>query len=503
MTARPRSLFGHLLAWCLGALGLLWLSFIATGYQAGRHETDELVDGQLASVATLLAADVRWLPITPQPHEAPMNLPPQHEYQQAMSLVVWDAAGQVLAHQGAAPLPAFDHSEGFATLQLGAPAQAWRSFARWSVGTPDRRVMVLINAAERTELGWDIASQVATPGLWLLPALALALGLALRRGLRPLQDLSDDVQALQVDQGPGQGLHNAHPEAEFSAVVQAVNSLVQRYHAALERERALASELAHELRTPLSALVLQARALREAQGTADAAGHAAGIAATNLAAHVATDTATDGRTDATTNAANAAAHAAAHAAALAQLEQDALRAGQVLTELLALARASRTALADTAAPVDLATLAQQVLAERAQAALAGGHDLALQADAPFTVHGHAVLLGLALGNLVDNALAHSTGPTLVEVWVDADGGRLLVCNGPLPGAMPAGSAATAAANPVALGLGLGHRVVGKVAAIHGAQFTEVPAPAGFSHCYALQFMRAADGSDLQPGPADR
>ena len=450
------SLFGHLLAWCLGALALLWLSFIAAGYQTGRHETDELVDGHLASVAALLATGGHWQP-GPSPHTADVNLPVQHAYQQAMSLVVWDAEGRLLAHQGTAPLPPFARGEGFATLQLGTPPQAWRSFARWSAGAPARRVMVLVNETERTELGWDIAGQVATPGLWLLPALALALGLALRRGLQPLQALSDDVQALQVDQGPGQGLQSPHPAAEFATMVRAINTLVQRYHGALERERELASELAHELRTPLSALVLQARALREAP-------------------------------------------ASASPAALQQLEQDALRAGQVLSELLALARASRTALATTAQPVDLGMVAQQVLAERAEAALAGGHDLALLAEPPFTVQGHALLLGLAIGNLVDNALAHSDGPTLVEVRLDAAGGRLLVCNGPLPGAAPA---LADAAGPAPLGLGLGHRVVAKVAAIHGAQFTEAAAPPGFSRCYALQFVLAADGSDLNPGPQDR
>ncbi len=451
------TLFSHLLAWCLGALGLLWLSFVATGYQAGRHETDELVDGQLASVAALMALDVRWLPATPQPPTAAVELPALHEYQQAISLVVWDADGRVLAQHGGAPLPPFGRGEGFETLQLGTPPQAWRSFARWSVDGPARRVMVLVNEAERTELGWDIASQVAAPGLWLLPALALGLGLALRRGLRPLQDLSDDVRTLRVDDGPGQGLRSPHPAAEFGAMVRAINTLVQRYHAALARERELASELAHELRTPLSALVLQARALRDAPDTATPA-------------------------------------------ALARLEQDAMRAGQVLGELLTLARASRTALVDAAAPVDLVTLARQVLAERAEAALAGGHDLALVGEVPFTVQGHALLLGLALGNLVDNALVHSAGPTLVELRLEAADGLVLVCNGPLPGAAPAPAAATTS---TALGLGLGHRVVAKVAAIHGAAFAEQPPPPGFSHCYALQFVRAVDGTDLQAGPVDR
>lgn len=454
---RPRSLFGHLLAWSLGALALLWLSMLVAGYQTGRHETDELVDGQLASIAALLARldnGGRWLPAAGDGAPPPANQPLQHDYQQAYSVVVWDAQGRLLVHQGSAPLPPFARDEGFATLALGEPAHPWRSFARWSDGRAPHRVMVLIDAAERTELGWDIAGQVAAPGLWLLPALALALGLALRRGLRPLQQLSDDLQGLQVEQS--QGLHSPHPEAEFRTVVAAINTLVQRYHAALARERELASELAHELRTPLSALVLQARTLRESPGSADPA-------------------------------------------ALARLEQDALRAGQVLAELLALARASRAALGEQAQPVDLPALAQQVLAERAQAALAGGHDLALVGgEAAWQLAGHPLLLDLALGNLVDNALAHADGPSLVELRLDAAQRSVLVCNGPLPGAV----AAPTGAAPTALGLGLGHRVVAKVADVHGARFAAVPAPAGFSHCYALQFPPPAAGpaSDRR-GPA--
>ena len=457
-----RSLFGQLLGWSLAALGLLWGSFLAAGYHAGRHETDELVDGQLASVAALVAQldlGARHLEADAVGRPPATNLPLQHEYQQAMSLVVWDAQGRVLVQQGEAPLPPFARSEGFATLQLGTPPTPWRSFARWGAGPPERRVMVLIDVADRNELGWDIASQVATPGMWLLPALALGLGLALRRGLQPLHALSDDVRALQVPQD--QGLHSPHPEAEFRSMVTAINSLVQRCQAALARERALASELAHELRTPLSALVLQARALRDAAGPADAA-------------------------------------------ALARLEQDALRAGQVLDELLALARASRAALADTAAPVDLAALAQQLLAERAEAALAGGHDLALigaaEHDPPFVLNGHAVLLGLALGNLVDNALAHSSGPTLVELRLHAARRCVQVCNGPLPVATTGAAAGAGTGTDGALGLGLGHRVVAKVAELHGAQFAAVPAPPGFSHCYELRFPAASTAQVTLPAP---
>jgi hypothetical protein len=49
------------------------------------------------------------------------------------------------------------------------------------------------NAAERTELGWDIAGQVAAPGLWLLPALALAEALGLAAEVPPVVGLAAPV----------------------------------------------------------------------------------------------------------------------------------------------------------------------------------------------------------------------------------------------------------------------------------------------------------------------
>ena len=58
--------------------------------------------------------------------------------------------------------------------------------------------MVLVAVRERDELAQDIAEQMIEPGLWLLPVVSLALGLALWRGLRPLYALSADVAALEL-----------------------------------------------------------------------------------------------------------------------------------------------------------------------------------------------------------------------------------------------------------------------------------------------------------------
>jgi two-component system sensor histidine kinase QseC len=156
--------------------------------------------------------------------------------------------------------------------------------------------------------------------------------------------------------------------------------------------------------------------------------------------------------------------------------------------LLALARASRTEMAEAAQPLDLAELAGRVMADYAQPALDSGHELALAGPAAFPMTGHPVLLELVLRNLIDNALGHTPPGTLVEVQLDADRRWLQVCDN---GAHRPQAALAAAAEPVpaslTLGLGLGHRVIEKVAAIHNAGFARVAAPGGFTACYRLTF----------------
>ncbi|GAB3652194.1 histidine kinase dimerization/phospho-acceptor domain-containing protein [Ramlibacter alkalitolerans] len=419
------SLTRHLLAWALGALTLVWATFIGFGYKTGEHEADELTDGHLASVSSLL------LPLAPggmgrgvvprDPAVAAQNLK-AHDYQRSLSVVVWDAGGTVVSRTGDAPLPPFASPDGFASLQLGDPPQLWRAFSRWDE-QHRYRLMVLLSQRERDALAADIAGQVIEPGLWLLPVVALVLGLAIHRGLRPLRRLAEQVHAL--DPNDTRKVEDPVRFQELAAAVDAINRLVDRYHAVLTRERALASEFAHELRTPLASLALQARGAREAPP------------------------------------------GALQQEALGRLEEDALRAGDVLAHLLALARASRAELHESAQPVDLDTVARRVVAEFAPHAHAGGRELGLSSPGPFPLSGHPVLLELALRNLVQNALAHTPRGTQVEVELDPATRALQVAD---DGQQHGGPPGEAAPPLQPLRLGLGHRVVEKVAALHGATF---------------------------------
>jgi two-component system sensor histidine kinase QseC len=450
---RRPSLTRQLLLWSLGALVLVWCSFVVIGYQTGVHEADELTDGHLASVAALLlnVRATETVDVTRQTQRSPMPWLKAHDYQQSLSVVQWNAAGQLVSLSGNVPVPAFSSQEGFQTVTLGPDAKPWRGFSQWDAER-SRKIMVLVELQERDDLAEDIAEQMIEPGLWLLPVVALALGLALRRGLRPLYALSADVAALDAA-SQQQRLAQRHSWSEFESVVASINTLLDRQQDALVRERRLANEVAHELRTPLSSIALQASAL---DGNLDAEGQRQ---------------------------------------AIERIRQDALRAGHVLNQLLALARTSRVELYEAKAAVDLVALAQEVCAEYAQAAWQRGDEMEVNAPASVTVQGHRVLLELVLRNLIENALKHTPSGTRIAVQLAApsasadgapQGGWMQVCDdGARP--LPPGSQAPDPRPAPVDSLHLGHKIVSRVAWVHHAEFHPVPAPAPFTTCFRLTF----------------
>ncbi len=430
--SRQASLTRRLLLWVLAALLLVWGSFMVVGYRTGVHEAAELTDGNLVGTAALMI-NLNLPPFIEAAHETDRTASPalkSHDYQPSLSVVAWDASGRLLSRSGEAPLPPFARRDGFADLQLGTPAVAWRSFSQWD-STGSRQVMVLVKAEERDELAADLAGQVAEPGLWLLPVVALALGAAIWRGLRPLQALSRVVAERGVDQAERRQAR--HPYREFNSVVLSINRLVGQQQAALERERQLASEIAHELRTPLSSIALQAASLRNSLP------------------------------------------AQAREEALLQISADAMRAGHVITQLLALARASRADLQQQMTLLDLGAWAREVVAAYAQAAWKSGHQLSVQGDDGLQVLAHPLLLELALRNLIDNALQHTPRGTAVTVQWGAGVGRawLQVCD---DGAGRDSNGQSARPRSTER-LGLGHKIVGRVMDIHGGSFALAPAAA--------------------------
>ncbi|WP_439520485.1 sensor histidine kinase [Hydrogenophaga sp.] len=418
-TTRQPSLWRYLWSWVVGALLVVWTTLLLVAWYTGHHEAEEVTDGQLVAVARL------WLATVNGPTQAsptPIGEDRPLAYVQDVAVIRW-ADRQVVTdtHRLASAL-GLEQPPAAGFLQREQNTANGR--ARWRVYVAEQggaRVAVLMNMDQRLDLARDMALKLARPALLILPLVALLLWWALRRGLRPLDRLSSDVAAL--DRMAGQQLDTTHRFREFSSTVTAINSLVDSLQARARRERAFASDVAHELRTPLAALTLQAGAAQHDPSPER----------------------------------------------LAQLEAAALRAGQILAQLLDLARAQRGGPQGEGPAwqaVDLGAAASSLIASHAPAAFQSGHELSLdQPEQPVTVTTQPLLLELALRNLIENALRHTPAGTQVaiRVWRTAEALGVSVSDD--------GQRSGARARPHAdgpMGLGLGLRLVVRIAEELGA-----------------------------------
>ena len=341
---------------------------------------------------------------------------------------------------------------GWAEVQVDG--QRWRSFA---VAARDK----VIQVAQPVRIRQGLAAAAALRGVLPLglaaPLMAAVLWWLIARSLRPLARVARQVGEQDADALaalPAAGLPD-----EVAPLVAALNALLARLGLAWGQQRAFVADAAHELRSPLTALKLQAQVLRRL-----------------------------GETDA---------DKASRAAALDALVAGVDRASRLVEQLLTLARSEPGAPATAFETVALAALLRQVLADSAAPlAAARGSRVSLDADESVSVQGDPAALALLLRNLVDNALRYTPAGgelrlTLQAGSPGATGARLTVDDSG-PGIPEADRERVferfvrGAAADQASGSGLGLAIVRSIARRHGATVTLGDSPLGGLRV-ALQF----------------
>ncbi|MFN4342959.1 MAG: sensor histidine kinase [Azonexus sp.] len=238
---------------------------------------------------------------------------------------------------------------------------------------------VTVVAAEtlvkRRELVRDILLGMLLPEILLVLVAATVIWFGVRSGLKPLEGLQAELaDRSQSDLRP---VAVAVPE-EVQPVVTEINGLLQRLDVALASQRNFVSDAAHQLRTPIAALLAQV----------EAAEQEAGGAAPSVLSGI---------------------HAAAG------------RLGHLVEQLLALARAEPS-LAQASGEVALVSLVHRVAENWLPAAIGKDIDLGFELQ-PAVVHGNEILLEELLANLLDNALRHTPIGGVVTVACGVADGR--------------------------------------------------------------------------------
>lgn len=455
MSRRPIARPTSLLAALFGRVGVLFLIITVVvgglAFFTAQRRINEIYDGQLIIGASVLRAlmsdemkEQAALPAVAQPPGAPSPgalaeltvddsdlLSPEDRrafdsYADWRMFRIWRGGRVVLRSDTGPPIVAPPAKNGFS--EIDGPQDRWRIYTL-HVPSGDATVQIGERMDIRLVLVQGIALGLALPLLLLIPIGGVLIWLTLSDGLQALRTLiaeigrrtMRDLSALPLDPWP----RDLHP------LVRSINRLFERIDRSLQHERRFLDDAAHQLRTPLAAVKLQAQLIA---GEADPA---------------------------------------ERQAMTTQLVGSVDRAAALTDSLLTLARLeARRGAGETDGDLRAETVA--ALADLAPVAARRQVELSFEGSGTYR-SGDPVLLRLIAANLVDNAINHAPEGSEVAVRLSTAQGqhRLMVADAG-PGIPPAERAKVLerfyrgpAASPRGSGLGLS--IVGEAVRLLGGR----------------------------------
>ncbi|KNZ33293.1 MAG: histidine kinase [Methylibium sp. NZG] len=496
------SLFGEILDWLLAPLLLLWPLSIASIWLVAQGIANGPFDSELGYKVRVLAKQVTLTQAERGRPTAQFVLPPS-----ASELLRTDEADdiyyQVLGLRGeflsgersiAVPMRPQRRPVGEVLYRDDVidnrdvrVAYVWVDLPT-GAGTGASLVQVAETLGRRARLASDIFRGVILPQFLILPLAVLLAWLALSRGMAPLNELqqrirrrkSNDLSAIDERDVP----------EEVSPLVRAINDLLARLEQSLRAQNHFLADAAHQLKTPLAGLRMQAEL---AQRDIDA-----------------------GERD-----------PLALKKSLRQIARSSQSAAHMVNQLLAMARADDREHAAPMQAVNLADLAVETVRDFVPRALERRIDLGYEAPVVAARHprgpvvsGEPVLLRELMRNLIDNALLYTpAGGTVTVRVLDDPFGQVVVLQveDSGPGIPPTEREQVFQPFYRALGTnvdgsGLGLAIVHEIASRHGAELTLTeanlrhrggladPAAAAFGPGarFTLRFAAAAEVAGAAP-----
>ena len=410
-----------------GALLLAVLAFAAlqaaVTYRTARAETEALFDAQMQRIALSLSGSLGAGALS---DDAPAAETPAAR---EMIIQIWRADGVMLYRSPQGRLLPPQTVIGFSDTVAGG--EPYRIYA---LRTATQVVQVAQQTEARGRMAGQLALRAVLPVALLAPVLMLIVWWVVGRAIGPIERVRRQVAARRPDDlAP---LPTAGLPAEVRPLVGEMNGLLTRLSDAWDALTHFTADAAHELRSPLAALRLQAQSLQRAPDDATRA-----IATERL---------------------------------LAGID----RATRLVEQLLALARQEGAGEGAELVSLDLTALARNALADAEPEA--ARHAIALTLDAPTA---HVVLradeaaLAVLLRNLLGNALRHTSPGGQVRVGVREEASVIdLTVEDSGPGIAPDERARVQGRfyrvpGTPGHGSGLGLAIVRAIAERHGAALT--------------------------------
>ncbi len=371
-----RSLFGEILDWMLTPLLLLWPVSLVLTWLVAQGIAGKPFDRALEYNATALAQL-----ITVNKAQAQFVLPlPARELLRAddsdtVYYQVIGPKGEYLSGEKDLPRPGEEEKLSPGEVRLrddefrGAAIKVAYIWVKLEL--PESKpalVQVAETLDKRSVLATEIVKGVMLPQFVILPLAVLLVWLALVQAIKPLNHLEERIRARSPDD-----LSPLDVEAvpmEVAPLVSSVNDLLLRLKDSISTQKRFLADAAHQLKTPLAGLRMQADlAQREGANAEDLK------------------------------------------QSLRQIGRSSIRATHTVNQLLALARAESSGTVLIHQPCDLAQLTMDVIRDCVPRAMDKHIDVGYEGAQPgadgVMVKGNATLLKEMVRNLVDNAINYT------------------------------------------------------------------------------------------------
>ena len=265
-----RSIRRRVSSMALGCVTVVWIVAVFGSFRHATREIGEWEDARLVEYASLL------VDLAPADLERLARFPPDARIELAhgtsaatrdndgdrlprdVLFEVRDARGNVVASSLPVDAPGRPDAAG----RSDTPSTIVVRGTQWRTHTlrndvSGRWIRVMEPANTHSDLATGIARGIVWPLILALPVLALLLWYLIGRSLAPLKTLSTQIGARDARSLEPLAITTV-PE-EVRTLVDAIDRLLARLRQSIVRERAFTSDAAHELKTPLAAIKVQAQ----------------------------------------------------------------------------------------------------------------------------------------------------------------------------------------------------------------------------------------------------
>ena len=371
-----RSLFGEILDWMLTPLLLLWpvslvLTWLVAQGIAGKP-FDRALEYNVGALAQLVTVNQRKAQfVLPLPaRELLRTDDSDNVYYQVLG-----TTGEYLSGEKGLPLPPEDEQPVPGEIRMrddafrGADIKVAYTWVKLDIaGSKPALVQVAETMDKRSVLATEIVKGVMLPQFVILPLAVLLVWLALVQAIKPLNHLEERIRARRPDDlSPLDG--EAVP-LEVAPLVASVNDLLMRLKDSVATQKRFLADAAHQLKTPLAGLRMQADLAQREDASAEDLKQS-----------------------------------------LRQIGRSSIRATHTVNQLLALARAESSGAAMSKQTCNLVHLTMDVIRDCVPRAMDKyidvGYEGAEPDDADVTMQGNPTLIKEMVRNLMDNAINYT------------------------------------------------------------------------------------------------